>query len=66
LVSASEPPGGDSITTDELEAIARYLAELARTIKQRPGFGGHPPREGCTAYFGACPYVLICSEAEPG
>ncbi len=65
VVSDSEPPGGESITTDELEAIARYLAELARTIKQRPGFEGHPPREGCTAYF-ACPYVLICNEAEPG
>jgi len=65
VVSDSELPGGDSITTDELETIARYLAELARTIKQRPGFEGHPPREGCTAHF-ACPYVLICSEAEPG
>jgi len=64
VVSGSEPSGGDSITTDELEAIARYLAELARTIKQRPGFEGHPPREGCTTHF-ACPYVLICSEAEP-
>ncbi len=64
VVSDSEPPGGESITTEELEAIARYLAELARTIKQRPGFEGHPPREGCTTYF-ACPYVLICSEAEP-
>lgn len=66
VVSNSEPPGGESVTTEELEAIARYLAELARTIKQRPGFEGHPPREGCTAYFGACPYVLICNEAEPG
>jgi len=65
VVSDSEPPGGESVTTEELEAIARYLAELARTIKQRPGFEGHPPREGCTAYFGACPYVLVCSEAEP-
>jgi len=64
VVSDSEPPGGESITTEELEAIARYLAELARTIKQRPGFEGHPPREGCTTYF-ACPYVLICSDAEP-
>jgi len=65
VVSDTEPPGGESVTTEELTAIAHYLAELARTIKQRPGFAGHPPREGCTAYF-ACPYVLICSEAEPG
>ena len=64
VVGGSELPGSESITTEELEAIARYLAELARTIKQRPGFEGHPPREGCTTYF-ACPYVLICSEAEP-
>jgi len=60
-----EEPDSTCITRDELQQIAARLGSLARTIKQRPGFEGHPPRDGCTARHSACPYVLICTEAEP-
>ena len=64
LVADAE--GGDeSFTVHELGQIAEYLAVVAREIKKRPGFEGHPPKEGCTPQFGACPFALICSEADP-
>lgn len=59
-------PGKTQFTRKELAQIARHLAETALTIKNRRGFEGHPPAEGCNPYMNACPFILICSEAEPG
>ncbi len=60
-----DEPGDKQFSRAELEQIAQYLAHTARIIKGRREFEGHPPAEGCNTYFGTCPFILICSEAEP-
>ena len=60
-----DEPGDKQFSRAELEQIAQYLAHTARIIKGRREFEGHPPAEGCNTYFGNCPFILICSEAEP-
>ncbi len=65
LVADDAEPKDENFSAGELQQIAGFLADKAREIKQCPGFEGHPPREGCTPRIGACPYVLICTEADP-
>jgi len=54
----------NALTLEDLEVLARFLANTAQTIKQTAAFAAEPATGACDAYNAPCPFEKVCDRAE--